>query len=314
MKKLGLIQVSSCLLLLFTSCKDYYKNDYVDNTPTSGRLKVCYDEGMHLHVKNHAFTFESHYPQAHIELIQTTEDEAIQALYNDSCASIIISRLLNEKEQRAFKSKNYTPNYSGVAISGVALIANTNLPINDLTLENVTKLLTEAYDVKDSSGKVSSLNVLFDRNNSSVLHYLSDSVIKGAKFSSKCSSMNSSIDCINYVAENKNSLAFIDFAWLSDKDDSITKSNINKIKFISVNTFYPSQTTFKTKNYPFTRTVYIMRKTGDFSLAKGFESFMAGPEGQLLFLKQGLLAYRQPERIIEIKTQPMELNKNLQSK
>jgi hypothetical protein len=45
-----------------------------------------------------------------------------------------------------------------------------------------------------------------------------------------------------------------------------------------------------------------MRKTGEFTLAKGFESFVAGPKGQLTFLKQGLLPIRQAERNVTINT------------
>jgi hypothetical protein len=105
-----------------------------------------------------------------------------------------------------------------------------------------------------------------------------------------------------------NTIAFIDFAWLSDKDDSLFKANQHKIKFIAVSKpgsnigEYPHQSSLKLGNYPFQRTVYVYRKTGDFSLAKGFESFVAGPKGQLTFLKQGLLPTRQSERALDIKT------------
>jgi hypothetical protein len=49
-----------------------------------------------------------------------------------------------------------------------------------------------------------------------------------------------------------------------------------------------------------------MRKTGEFSLAKGYESFVAGPKGQLTFLKQGLLPHRQSERQIKINLEPLK--------
>jgi phosphate transport system substrate-binding protein len=38
-------------------------------------------------------------------------------------------------------------------------------------------------------------------------------------------------------------------------------------------------------------------------LAKGFESFMAGEQGQRLFLKYGLLPVRKPGRKIQIRYQ-----------
>lgn len=298
------------LLVLFSSCSDYKKDDYKDNSPTSGKLKLFYDEGLSLHVKNQVVTFESQYPRASVELYATSENEAVQALYQDSCEAIVISRLLNEKEAKIFASKQYTPGFSAVAKSGVALITNIHTPVETLSYEQVSGLLqTENYTVSDSSGQKVKLQVLFDKKNSAVLHYMVDSVLNSGKLSSNCNSLNSSLETINYVAANKNTIAFIDFAWLSDSDDSIYKANTANIKFIAVSrpasdTYeFPSQSSFKLSTYPFTRTVYVMRKTGNYTLAKGLESFVAGPKGQLTFLKQGLLPTRQAERAIQINTE-----------
>lgn len=301
----------SCILSL-SSCKGPFKNDYKDNSPTSGKLKVYYDEGLALHVKNQVATFESQYKNAAIELFQTSESEAVQALYNDSCEAIVISRLLTDKEAKAFASKRFSPKYTAVAKSGIAIIANITTDINRMSYEQIIKLLSGAPSFKDSTGKEQTLTLLFDKNNSAVLHYMLDSVLKARKLPSNCSILNSSIESINYVANNKNSIAFIDFAWLSDADDSIYKANTGKIKFLSVSkpksdSFeLPSQSSFKLGTYPLIRTVYVMRKTGEFSLAKGFESFVAGPKGQLTFLKQGLLPCRQAERRIKVDLEPKQ--------
>lgn len=298
------------LTVLFYSCTEpYFKNDYVDNSPTSGKLKVYYDEGMRLHIHNQTLTFQSQYPRAEVKLFEVPEGEAVQALYNDSCKAIMISRLLNKQETKAFQSKGYNPKYSAIAKSGVALITNLHTSIIQLSVNQVKELLSKPFMIKDSTLKDIKLKAVFDKNNSSVIHYLADSILQGQKFSSECNSLSSSLEAINYVAQNKNTIAFIDFAWLSDEDDSIFKANKGKIKFIAISKTqnevaeYPNQSTFKLGTYPFTRTVYIYRNAGEFSLAKGFESYVAGPKGQLTFLKQGILPHRQSERSIEAKTE-----------
>lgn len=309
----------SCILCLVSciflcGCNDYFKNDYNDNSPTSGKLKVFYEEGLQLHVKNQAATFTSQYKSAELEIFSVTEDDAVQALYSDSCEVIIISRLLNEKEKSAFASKKYTIVPTAVAKSGVALITNINTPLKQLSFEQVVDLLTKPFVCLDSLSNETKLNVIFDKNNSSVLHYLLDSVLNGKSFSSNCTILNSTQETINYVAKNKNTVAFIDFAWLSDIDDSITKANKDKIKFIPISKSnnnqyeFPSQSSFKLETYPFTRTVYVIKKTGEFTLAKGFETFVAGPKGQTTFLKQGLLPITQQERSIEVKLEPTPTN------
>jgi len=302
-----LVAVFVSALAFLSACSDFYKNDYHDNSPTSGKLKVYYDEGLALHVKNQVATFESQYPEVYLQLFQTSENLAVQALYNDSCEAIIISRLLTDLEKKAFASKDYFPKYSAVAKSGIAVITNIQTSISRLSYEEIVELLSTPDLMKDSAGNELHLKVLFDKNNSAVLHYMMDSVLKAKNLSSNCNILNSSLETINYVARNKNTIGFIDFAWLSDSDDSVYKANIGQIKFLSVSkpasSSYelPSQSSFKLGTYPFVRTVYVMRKTGDFTLAKGFESFVAGPKGQLTFLKQGLLPTRQSERTVEIK-------------
>ena len=308
------LQTVICLLIL-TSCTDpYFKDDYKDNSPTSGKLKVYYDEGLQLHIKNQAYTFETQYHDAHVELIETSENEAIEALYKDSCKAIFIARQLSEKENKMFQSANLTPFFSNVAVSGVAVITNISTPINKLRMQEVISLLGKSASLKDSSGNEIIVNVLFDKKNSGVMHYLLDSVLQQNSFATHCGVLGSTLETINYVAQNKNTIAFIDFAWLSDVDDPLYKSNKDKLKFLAVenknNEFvYPSQNSFKLATYPFSRGVYFYRRASDFTLAKGFESFVAGPKGQMVFLKQGLLPTKQQERSIEVKFEEMATQK-----
>lgn len=292
------------LVLALQACTN--KNNNTASTPTEGKLNVWYDEALEFHIQNQSRTFESQYPNVQINLHPSSESDAVQALYSDACEAIVISRLLNTEEKKAFESKTYFPKYSAVAKSGVALITNTATAINNISYTDVVNLLSTSSGLNDSLGQELSVKVLLDKNNSSVVHYLKDSILKGKPFSENCNILNSSIEAINYVAQHKNTIAFIDFAWLSDSDDSLVKANTNKVKLLRANVLgtnvyeYPSQSSFKTGTYPFTRSIYVYRKTGDFTLAKGFEAFIAGPKGQIIFLKQGLLPTRQAERSVHI--------------
>lgn len=296
-----------CLLI---SCDNYFRNDYVDNSPTSGKLKVYYSEGLQFHIKNQAYTFSSQYHNAEVELFSACESDIITAFLKDSCKAIVISRLLGEQEAKAFDQKKLHPAYSPLAKSGVALITSVNSGITKLTIAEIKKLLSSDLTTKDSAGNSVSPIAVLDNKCSSVSHYLLDSLIQQKQFGSKCFTANSSDELLKKITEQPNQIGFIDFAWLSDVDSDLFKQYKDKIKFISVGRtdsiyFAPNQSSFKTGEYPFTRTIYLLRRSDDFSLAKGFESFMAGPKGQLTFLKQGLLPIKQSERVIEVKTGPI---------
>lgn len=314
MPRVGLFTaIGALFIFLFSACGNYYKNDYHDTTPTSGKLKVYYDEGLSLHVENQAYTFEALYPDVELTLYSSTENKAIEALYQDSCEAIVISRQLTDQEKKVFANRNFEPKFSAVAKSGMALISNVASPIQSIDMNELKALLSGSPLLKDTSGNSFEMKILLDKNHSSIVHYVTDSLLGGQKLSANCSVLASSKEAINYVAANKNTLALIDFAWLSDVDDSISKANRDNIKFIgvrrtgSLEVNYPNQSSFKLGTYPYTRTVYVYRKTGDFTIAKGFESFVAGPKGQVTFLKQGLLPTKQQERSIHINMEPLKI-------
>ena len=303
-----------CLLLtvncLLISCDNYFKNDYKDNSPTSGKLKVYYSEGLQFHIKNQSATFSSQYHNANVELFQACENDIVDALLNDSCKAIVMSRLLGENEKKAFEQKKLFPMYSALAKSGVALITSSETKIGHLSIEQVKQLLNAELSLKDSLGNLISPVAVLDNKCSSVAYYLLDSIISAKKFGPKCFAANNTAELLDKIAANPNQIGFLDFAWLSDRDDELFKKYSSKIKFLAVGKtdtayFEPNQSSFRTGEYPFTRTIYLLRRSDEFSLAKGFEAFMAGPKGQLTFLKQGLLPVRQAERIIEVKMEPM---------
>lgn len=293
-------------LVLLCGCDDYYKNDYHDNTPTSGKLKVRCTEGLKLHIINQAYTFCSQYDKADIEVLAVNENEAIRDLLNDSCKAIVINRLLDENEKQLFAQKSYSPAYSPIARTGVALITNARSPLKFLNVTQVKQLLSQGLTVKDSLKNEVSLKAVIDNKDSDVSHYLLDSLLRAPAFGPNCFATVNTPALIRQIMDNSGQVGFIDFAWLSDRDDSLFKAVKDKIRFVAVgktDTLYvePNQSSFKTGQYPFIRTVYLLRRNEDFSLAKGFESFMAGPKGQLTFLKQGLMPVRQSERSIEVK-------------
>lgn len=301
------------IVIIFTSCGNYFKNDHTDNSPTSGKLNVYYDESLKLHVTNQVATFESQYPDVEMFLTASSEAEAVQALYNDSCKAIVISRPLNPSEIKSFASKKFNPQFSLVAYSGIALIANKSLNISTLSLSDIASMLTASLSIKDSLGNTINLSSVIDGNNTSTMNYLKDSLAGGKEFSSTCSAAKNTLDLFEYIAQQNNAIGFFNFAWLSDKDDSLYKHYSSKIKFIAVGRgdgkyFEPNQSSFKTGEYPLRRGVYVYRNTGDFTLAKGFESFVAGPKGQTTFLKQGLLPSKQQERSINVSMEPLKVN------
>jgi phosphate transport system substrate-binding protein len=301
-KKISLYFVALCLF----SCGDYYRDDYKDNSPTSGLLKVYCEEGLVLHAGNQALTFESQYPRSNINVQGMGDNEAVLGLFNDSCSGIIISREMSKEELNLFKSKKITPRFSYVAYSGLALIISTTSTFDSISIRELKNKLTQ------TDSELKNNRFVFPGNQSSVTRFVKDSVCNNLAFASNVNSLNSELEVLKYVTDNNNVIGIIDYALLADRDDPIFKSYENAFKFIKISkngakAEEPNPSTFKLGTYPLIRKLIYYRNSQEFSLSKGFEAFLAGPKGQLLFLKQGLLPFKQQERNIEVKFEPIEV-------
>lgn len=298
----------SLLSLLLFSCgmkDDITKKD----SPTTGKLILFYDEGLTLHIQNQVYTFKNTYTHADITAVPSNEKACIEALFNDSCKVIAITRMLSESELKKFKAKNIYPETSVVAKDAIAFIVPLSFPDSTISLEVLTELL-KGNDSAYVKGQHT--NIVFDNQNSGSTRQLKDSLIPSYNFGKNCSAVNNTEALINAISSSAHSIGVCDYAWLSDKDDTTTKEFLQKVRILAVSqnnkelAYMPDQSNIATGNYPLCRSICIIRRSSEFSLGKGIETFIAGEKGQLMFLKQGLAPNRQEERVIEIDMRPLE--------
>ncbi len=279
------------------------------DTPTSGKVNLFFDEGLTLHINNQIFTFKSTYTNADITLRSSNERECIEALYNDSSKVIAISRPLTEKEMQQFKSKNIIPQTSTVAGDAIAFVVSKDFADSTISISELTELL-KGNDSTFIKGQ--HVNIVFDNPNSGSTRQLKDSLIPTQNFGKNCKALNNTPELIKAISSNSLAIGVCDYAWLSDKDDNTTKEFLTSVKILAVSkknnetAYMPDQSNIATKDYPLCRTICIIRRSAEFSLGKGIETFIAGEKGQLMFLKQGLPPNRQEERLIEVEMTPLK--------
>lgn len=291
---------------LFASCGT--RDPKQDNSPTSGKAELFFDEGLTLHIQNQIFTFKTLYKYADITLHPSDEKQCIEALYNDSSKVIAISRGLTEKELSQFKAKNIYPQTSIVAGDAIAFIVSRDFADSSISLPELKNLLG-GNDSSYVAGQ--HLKMVFDNQNSGCTRFLKDSVMPAKAFGKNCTAVKTTPELIRIITSDPGAIGVCDYAWLSDKDDTTTKEFLKTVKILAVSrqnneiAYMPDQSNIATKAYPLCRSICIIRRSPEFSLGKGIETFIAGPTGQLMFLKQGLPPHRQEERLIEVEFTPV---------
>lgn len=274
------------------------------DTPTSGTIKISVDETFQPLLEDEIKVFEDLNPDAHIIPDYKPETDCIKDLINDSAQLIIATRDLNKEEKEYFKSIKMPINSKSIARDAVALIVNPANPDTNLTMREIRDLMAGTDESK--------YEIVFDNENSSLVHYMIDSINKGKPLPPDTKAANGCADVVNYVAGNKDALGIIGVSWVSNPYDSTGLSFLKKIRVVGVMSdstyhylsqnpgfdpddpqyleyyFKPYQAYIALKSYPLTRTVYFILREPYFGLGTGFANFLGGNKGQMIIGKNRL--------------------------
>lgn len=280
------------------------------DTPTSGNVKIVVDESYALLFDTQIYTFHSFYKNAHVDVSYLPETEAIKALFNDSCKVIVINRDLTDNEKKGFKDQKIFPKSIKIAEDAVALVVNPSNTDTTITVDKLRSILAgETLKWKDinPSSSLGDIQVVFDNPGSANARYMKDTLLGGKDLGKNSSAVKSNKEVIEYVSKNENALGIISVNWISDRDDTLSQSFLKKIKVVGVaknegsKAYKPYQAFISTKDYPFTRSVYMISRQTRAGLGMGFVAFVAGEKGQRIILKSGLLPATMPVRVIQIR-------------
>ncbi|OFY86960.1 MAG: hypothetical protein A3F72_02030 [Bacteroidetes bacterium RIFCSPLOWO2_12_FULL_35_15] len=281
------------------------------DTPTSGEVNIVVDESFQKLFDTQIYTFESIYQNAKIHASYLPENEALLRLINDSCKVVVMCRDLTKEEHEKFEASNLFPISTKIAEDAIVLLVNPENTDTTLTVEKLKSILLgndSLWNQLNDKSTLGKINVVFDNSGSANARYMQDTLLQGKKFANNVFAVKSNPEIIEYVANNKNALGLLSVNWISDTDDSTTTNILKKVKVVAVakddasTPVKPYQAYIKTKDYPFTRNVFMINRQTRAGLGMGFVSFVAGDKGQLMILKAGLIPSIAPVRLVEINT------------
>lgn len=289
------------------------KNEPTD-TPTSGEVNVVVDESFQQLFDTQIYTFQSLYQNAKVYAKYLPESDAINRLINDSCKVVVMCRDLTSNERKQFEQANIFPISTKIAEDAVAFVVNNENTDTIMSVEKMKSILqgndslwnrAQEKTIPTSQRKI---NIVFDNNGSANTVYIKDTLLRGKPLSKNSFAVKSNPEVIDYVSKNKNAMGVLSVNWISDSDAPLTVSFLKKIKVVAIakdsasKPVKPYQAYIKTKDYPFTRSVYMISRQTRAGLGMGFVSFVAGEKGQIMILKAGLIPAISPVRLIEINT------------
>ena len=299
---IGLTMLS---LVFIGACGQKKAKDGRTDTPTSGTIQFVSDEGLSPIIDEERSQFEFEYPNAHLKPLYSDEVTGLQMIKDFKTTLLFTTRKLKDSEIAYLKSKsNVIPSVFPIGYDGLAFIVNKNNSDTCITVNDIKRILlgkaTKWSDVFPGS-KRGKIEVIFDNTRSATTNFVTDSILHGEKFGAEIMAAKTSKEVVDFVDKNPNAIGVIGSNWLNDRRDSTNttfKKNIHVMqvsimdKATPMNSWKPYQAYLLDGRYPFIRTIYAIVVDPHKALPWSFANFIAGPKGQLILFKTGLLPYR----------------------
>jgi len=290
------------------------KNKIPDETPTRGKIKIGVDESYKPIMDAEIQTFTKEYPNAEITPLYKPEYDVISDFINDSVRIIVTNNQLTEDQVEYLRKQLIVVRNVTFAYDALAFIINkenndTLLSYN--TIQDIFHSKITSWKEINPESKLGNISVVFDHSGSGNVRYFKQKFDITGDLPDNFYAVNSNPEVIEHISRNINHLGIISVNWISDKNDSLSLSFINKIKVVAVSrpyldesTYYrPLQGSIYDKSYPFTREVYLVSRETFTGLGSGFIAWAAGEKGQKIVLKSGLVPATMPIRLIQIANQ-----------
>ena len=299
------------LLLILASCTGGSKSS-LNETPTRGNIRITADESFQPLIDTEVFTFTHLYTNAKVKSDYKPEYDVINDFMNDSVKVIVTSKKLTDYQIQYLRDTQIIARTTTYAYDALAIVTNkenkdTLLKYN--TIKDIFLGKISTWKKVNPKSKLGDIRIIFDNNKSGNIRYFKELFEIKDSLSHNFFAVNNNPEVIDFVSRNPDALGIVSVNWISDKDDSLSMSFINKINVVAVSQLYINDGTYYRpyhgsiydKSYPFVREVYLISRETFVGLGSGFINWECAEQGQRIVLKSGLVPATMPIRLVQIK-------------
>ena len=299
------------LMLMLISCMGGGTSG-LNETPTRGNIKISVDESFQAVIDTEIFTFTHLYKNAYITPEYKPEFDVINDFMNDSVKVIVTSKKLTDNQIKYLRDTLVIARTTTYAYDALALITNKENKdsllkfdfVKDIFLGKISK-----WNEINPKSRLGDIRVIFDNNKSGNIRYFKELFEIKESLPVNFFAVSNNPEVIDFVSRNPDAMGIISVNWISDKDDSLSMSFVNKINVVAVsqplfddgNYYRPHQGFIYDRSYPFVREIYLISRETFAGLGSGFINWACAEQGQRIVLKSGLVPATMPIRLVQIK-------------
>ena len=284
----------------------------IKETPTSGDIRILVDESFQPIIEAETATFTSLYMNAKITPVYKPEVDVVNEFMNDSAKVMVTSRKLSDDQIKFLRDTLIVARTTTFAYDALALVTHRDNYDSLLKYEEVKNIFTgkiTSWNEINPKSKLGKIRVIFDNPKSGNIRFFRERFDIKDLLPSNFFAVNSNSEVIDFVTRNRDAIGIVSVNWISDKDDSTSRSFVRKVRVIAVSQPYleedsyypPKQGNIYDKSYPFIREIYLISRETFSGLGSGFINWACAEQGQRIVLKSGLLPATMPIRLVQIK-------------
>ena len=330
MKKLQYILIPVLLAMavtLLASCnsKGGKRTAPSGNSATSGTLVIACDASFENIMQEEIEVFEFCYPHASILPYYIDDKAATDSVVLGKARVAVLTHPLTKEQTQYLRERKRVAKTKQIAVDAIAVIVNPENPVENLSVKELQEILTGKVTRWDElwPTKLGDIQVIFDHSGTSIVKYMSDSLMNGQKFPDNVYSANTIPGVFEAVRERRNAIGLVGVSWIStdlktadmsteekfktlEADDTTTTDFVTDVKVLPIRrnnslvAVKPYQAYIFDGTYPLYRSIYMVNTGASGSLANGFFSFVTSFQGQKLIQTTGVLPALVSHRQVEV--------------
>ncbi len=287
----------TCMIALFLGCSTEEKE-----TTTKGNLHVFIPESIAPVMLDEVNEFINLYQAngAHITDTIVSAETAARHFVRDTARIAFLTRPLSQAEKEQAKNISTDLNELIIAYDAIIAVVHPKNKTIKMTTTEIQKILSGTITrweqfTKPMKGTIK----IYCHDSSDVTEYLNQRLFKQAGISTKFTPTSSDIQTLRSVEKDPLALGFVALAWIDSAKSNAKILNLGRTNEDTDTTFAapaetignffsPHPANIYRNYYPLKRAIYMYTRN-HFDLAAGFGTYVATADGQMLFLKRGML-------------------------
>jgi phosphate transport system substrate-binding protein len=215
----------------------------------------------------------------------------IAALINGTTDIAAASREMKQKEKDKAAAGGARPVEFVVARDGIAVVVNPENPVSELTMEELKKIFTGAYENwLQVGGPDEGILVLSRESSSGTYVFFKDHVLKKQDYAVTARLMPATSAIVQSVASDRWAIGYVGLGYAVEAGDKVKTVLVKADE--EAPAVEPSEETVMSGEYPIARPLHLYTLGEPRGAAKAFIDFALGPEGQRIVRETGYVAVR----------------------